>query len=195
MIKEMFNYIYCMSIPSTVIILIVMCSLWSFLNSECVRVEKSKLWQSINIMLFVVWFICVLYMTIFIRDSIMKTNFIPFRFIIDAIKTGNEEFFRTGWMNILLFVPGGMWLTYGIKKQTKLKYVLQVIFLMLVSITIEILQWYYQLGTVETDDVICNTFGAIIGVTSVIWAEKLVILIKSYIIKAINLIKHKIKNT
>lgn len=195
MLKEIFHYIYCMSIPSTVIILIVMCSLWSFLNSECVRVEKSKLWQSINIMLFVVWFICVLYMTIFIRDSIMKTNFIPFRFIIDAIKTGNEEFFRTGWMNILLFVPGGMWLTYGIKKQTKLKYVLQVIFLMLVSITIEILQWYYQLGTVETDDVICNTFGAIIGVTSVIWAEKLVILIKSYIIKAINLIKHKIKNT
>ena len=98
-------------------------------------------------------------------------------------------------MNILLFIPGGMWLSYSMKKPTRIKYVLQVIFLMLVSITIEIVQWYYQLGTVETDDVICNTFGAIIGVTSVIWAEKLVILIKSYIIKAINLIKHKIKNT
>lgn len=192
MLKEIFHYIYCMSIPSTIIILIVMCSLWSFLNSECDRVKKSKMWQSINKILFIVWTFCVLYMTVFIRDSIVKTNFIPFHFIIDAIKTGNEEFFRTGWMNILLFVPGGMWLTYGIKKQTKLKYVLQIVFLMIGSVSIEILQWYYQLGTVETDDVICNTLGATIGVTSVIWAEKLVIVIKPYIIKAINLIKQKI---
>ncbi len=193
MLEEIFHYIYCMSIPSTVIILIVMCSLWSFLSLECDRIKKNKLWRSINIILFIVWLLCVLYMTVLTRGSVVKTSFVPFRFIIKAIETGNEEFFRTGWMNILLFVPGGMWLSYGIKKQTKVKRVLQFIFLMLVSVIIEALQWYYQLGTVETDDVICNTLGAIIGVTSFIWAEKLVIVIKPYIVKAISLIRHKTK--
>lgn len=121
-------------------------------------------------------------------------NLIPFHFIMDAIKTGNEEFFRTGWMNILLFIPGGMWLSYSVKNPTKIKYVLQVIFLILVSITIEIVQWYYQLGTVETDDVICNTLGAIIGVTSFAWAEKLVVFAKPHLLKLYNLIKQKVKD-
>lgn len=192
MLKEIFHYIYCMSIPSTITAVIVICSLWNWLCAESNRINKKQLWQSVNRIFFVIWFVCVLYMTIIIRGSVVKMNLIPFTFIVKAIKTGNEEFFRTGWMNVLLFIPGGMWLFYGTKRRTKAKQILQIIFLIFTSISIETVQWYYQLGTVETDDVLCNTFGAIIGATSFIWAEKLVAWFTPYIVKLFNYIKHKI---
>lgn len=194
MLKDIFHYIYCMSIPSTMIVLLIVCSLWRYIASKCDGIAKKKIWKSVNIVLFLIWMFCVVYMTVFSRGSKTEINLIPFRFIFEPFRTGNEEFFRTGWMNILLFVPGGMWLSYGTKKQTKAKCILQVVFLMLASILIETLQWYYKLGTVETDDVICNTLGAIIGVTSIVWAGKMGSIIKPYCFKLLNFIKQIIKN-
>lgn len=194
MLKDIFHYIYCMSIPSTMIVLLIVCSLWRYIASKCDGIAKKKIWKSVNIVLFLIWIFCVVYMTVFSRGGKSEINLIPFRFIFEPFRTGNEEFFRTGWMNILLFVPGGMWSSYGIKKQTKAKCILQVVFLMLASILIETLQWYYKLGTVETDDVICNTLGAIIGVTSIVWAGKMGSIIKPYCFKLLNFIKQIIKN-
>lgn len=192
MLKEIFHYIYCMSIPSTVFILISVCCLWKFVELKIKK--QKKLWQVFNLLLFVVWFVCIIYMTVLTRAGKTEINFIPFRFIYEPFRTGNEEFFRTGWMNILLFVPGGMFLSYGISKPTKIKRVLQIVVLIAISVDIEILQWYYKLGVVEIDDVICNTFGAIIGVTSVAWTSKIVEYVKyliQNIIKEIRIIKNK----
>ena len=195
MLKEIFHYIYCMSIPSTVFVLIFVCCFWNYLLSKCNSKRQKNLWKISNILLFIFWLACVLYKTLLIRGNKAEINLTPFHFITAAIKTGNEEFFRTGWMNILLFVPGGMWLSYSTAKKTSTKRVLQVVFLIIISICIEAIQWHYQLGTVETDDVICNTLGAIIGVTSDLWAFKVIELVKPIVIKAYNLIKQKIKKT
>lgn len=181
-----------MSIPSTVLILLIVCSLWRFINSKAHNANRERIWRISNFILFIIWLFCVIYMTVFSRDGKTEINLIPFHFVLDAIKTGNEEFFRTGWMNILLFVPGGMFLCYGTSKQTKIKRILQIVLLISLSITIETLQWHYELGTVETDDVICNSLGAIIGVTSDIWARKLLDFLKPITQKAIKYIKGKI---
>lgn len=194
MLKEIFHYIYCMSIPSTIFVLILVCCLWYIITLKTQKMQQKKLWQIFNLLLFFVWFICVIYMTIFSRNSKTEMNLIPFHFVMDAIKTGNEEFFRTGWMNVLLFVPGGMWLSYGMVKSTRIKRFLSIVSFIIISIGIEIIQWYYKLGTVETDDVICNTLGAIIGVTAFIWAEKIIVFTKPYILNLYNLIKQKVKN-
>ncbi len=186
MIKDIFHYIYCMSIPSTMFVLVFVCCIWNFFTT---KINHKNLWKILNTCLFLFWFASIVYMTVFSRGSKAEINLTPFHFITQAIKTGNEEFFRTGWMNILLFVPGGMWISYSVRKYTKPKCVVQIIFLMLISVSIEIVQWYYQLGMVEIDDVICNTFGAIIGVTSVFWAEKFVAYLKLNLIKLFNLIK------
>ena len=191
MLKELFHYIYCMSIPSTMFILVLACCLWNYFSS---KFNQKKIWTISNIILFAVWLFCIMYMTVLIRGSIAKMNFIPFRFIYEPFRTGNEEFFRVGWMNILLFVPGGMWLSYGLGKQTKTKRILQIMFLMIISITIETLQWYFKRGTVEIDDVICNTFGAIVGVTAPIWAFKIVEFVKPIIMKVFEHIKNLVQN-
>lgn len=194
MLKEIFHYIYCMSISSTVFVLIFVCCFWNFILSKCNSEKQKKLWRIINLVLFLLWFVCIIYMTIFARGSKTEVSLIPFRFIYKPFVTGNEEFFRTGWMNILLFVPGSMWLSFGIGKSTRIKRFLLITFFIIISICIETIQWHYQLGTVETDDVICNTLGAIIGVTSFIWAERFIVFTKPFILNLYNLIKHKVKD-
>ncbi len=189
MIKEVFRYIYRMSIPSTIIVLILVCCLWSIITRKFKSVQKENVWKFINAFFFILWIVCVVHMTLFSRSSRMEINLIPFHFITDTIKIGNEEIFRTGWMNIILFVPGGMLLSYVINKPKLLNNTLQIIFLMLFSILIEVLQWHYQLGVVETDDVICNTIGAIIGVISIVWTDKLVLFLKQNISKFFTTIK------
>lgn len=133
-------------------------------------------------------------MTILTRNGKTEINLIPFRFIYEPFRTGNEEFFRTGWMNILLFVPGSMWLSYGIGKSTRTKRALLISLFIILSVCIEIIQWYYKLGTVETDDVICNSIGAIIGVTSIIWAFRITRIAKSIILRVMEYIKNFIHN-
>ena len=194
MIKEIFHYIYCMSIPSTLFVLVLVCSLWNICAFKISKKQHRKMWQILNLVLFLVWFVCIIYMTIFSRGNKTEINLIPFRFIYEPFITGNEEFFRVGWMNILLFVPGGMFLSYCVKKPTKIKYVLQIIALILISVDIEMLQWYYKLGVVEIDDVICNTLGAIIGVTSIMWAARIVEYVTNLtenIIKEVKIKKNK----
>lgn len=181
-----------MSIPSTIIVLLAVCSLWSFFSLKCNNEKQKKIWRNLNRVLFPVWFVCIIYMTIFSRGNKTEINLIPFRFILEPFRTGNEEFFRTGWMNILLFVPGGLWLSYATKKQTAIKRVAQIFLLISISIIIEAMQWYYELGTVETDDLICNSLGAIIGVTADVWARKILDFLKNITQKAINCIKGKI---
>lgn len=192
MIKEIFHFIYCMSIPSTMLVLITVCCLWSFFQSKAHNINRESLWRISNFVLFFIWLFCVVYMTVLSRGSITKVNLTPFHIIIDVINGANKELLRVGWMNILLFVPGGMWLSYATQKQTVAKRVIQIFLLISISIMIEALQWYYKLGTVETDDVICNSLGAIIGVTSDIWARKLLDFLKNITKKAINCIKGKI---
>ena len=194
MLKELFHYIYCMSIPSTVFVLIFVCCLWNILNSRVQKSQLVKIWKALNLVLFAVWFVCIIYMTIFSRGNKTEVNFIPFRFIYKPFITGNEEFFRTGWMNILLFVPGSMWLSYGIGKSTRIKRALLISLFIILSVCIEIIQWYYKLGTVETDDVICNSIGAIIGVTSIIWAFRITRIAKSIILRVMEYIKNLIHN-
>ena len=135
-------------------------------------------------------------MTIFTRDTeVAEINLIPFHSIIDVLNGGNIEFLRVSWMNCLLFVPGSMWLSYSLSEQRWKKCVFQIVFFVMISIFIEFVQGYFKLGVVEVDDVINNTFGAVIGTTAGFWSEKLICFIK-YLIKKINNIvgKHSMFN-
>lgn len=182
-IKSMFSYIYCMPILNTIIILLSVCILWRI---ACLKTEKKQAtrWRVFNFILFVIWMNCVCYMTIFIRgNAVNETNLIPFHSIIDVLNGGNIEFLRVTWMNCLLFVPGSMWLNYSTSKQNYKKRVFQIIFFMLISIGIEFVQGYFKIGVVEVDDVIYNTFGAVIGNTADLWSERLISITKYTILK------------
>ena len=69
-------------------------------------------------------------------------------------------------MNVFLFFPLGLTLPYALPERWRKKVFITIAFAFLLSFTVEFLQYYYQLGRAETDDVICNTLGVAIGTLS-----------------------------
>lgn len=175
-----------MPISYTIIILILVCCLWSVVCSKFKK-EQVNNWRVFNFILFVIWMTCVIYMTVLVRDTeVDEINLIPFHSIIDVMNGENIELLRASWMNCLLFVPGGLWLHCSFSEQNWKKCILQIIFFMLISICIEFVQGYFNLGVVEADDVIHNTLGAVIGTTANLWSERLICFIKYTILKIKN---------
>jgi glycopeptide antibiotics resistance protein len=79
-------------------------------------------------------------------------------------------------MNVFLFFPIGLVLPWVLPQKWKYKTVIVALFAIVLSTSIEYTQFVYCLGRTETDDVICNTLGALIGAGTYIvylWIEKL----------------------
>lgn len=74
------------------------------------------------------------------------------------------EYYRTVFMNCLLFVPFGTFLPYLLSsKYKKSNVAVTVLISFSISIIIEGLQYLCSIGVFETDDVIFNTFGGFVG--------------------------------
>ena len=76
------------------------------------------------------------------------------------------ELYRSMLMNVFLFFPMGLTLPYALPEKWSRKGLLTILFAMFFSIGIEIAQYHFRLGRAETDDVICNTLGCVIGTLS-----------------------------
>ena len=85
----------------------------------------------------------------------------PFHGLIQVLTTGNVHFFRGMVSNCLLFVPFGMMLDpyFGLKSKP-----LQGALILGVSLTIELLQHYCHRGFFETEDILCNVLGGLLGI-------------------------------
>ena len=89
---------------------------------------------------------------------------IPFISFINA-KT-QPEFYRTMFMNVLLFLPLGLSLPFALSEKMKHKVLISILCGLILSVLVEVLQYVFRLGRCETDDVLMNTLGVLIGVTS-----------------------------
>ena len=75
------------------------------------------------------------------------------------------ELYRTMYMNMLLFLPFGMSMPFVFAEKVKMKGLLTIGAGLLLSVAVESVQFFFRLGNCETDDVIMNTTGVIIGST------------------------------
>lgn len=112
-----------------------------------------------------VWLIACLYLmfhiAIFGRESreFYSLHLIPFWSIV-SIQNGFVETLYEKLNNILFFIPFGCLLgTYFKEKVISRSLIIGTV----TSITIELLQLITKTGTCETDDVICNTVGCVVG--------------------------------
>ena len=112
-----------------------------------------------------------------------KISLIPFITFANA-KT-QPEFYRTMYMNMLLFLPFGLSMPFVIQKTMWYTILVTILLASGLSICIEIVQYVFSMGKCEVDDVIMNTFGVIIGSTS---------FMLYCLIYRINKIDYKIKN-
>jgi glycopeptide antibiotics resistance protein len=136
------------------------------------RVAENKLIRFIYITAGIFYSACLLYVFFFARRRwriVPKRNFnlIPFRDKIYYLQTyaihkrpENVEFLKDLIGNIALFIPFPFLLFYvlGIKNYRKVFW-----FSVAASFCVEILQYIFNVGVADIDDLVLNTIGASIG--------------------------------
>lgn len=164
MLHKLFHWFYCLDLLDAAV-LVAVCAMVYLLATEAVRNRWVK--NSVHLLLLTVWMAVVLYMTIGMREgsNTRKLTLIPFYSYYVLFHGGSREIIRTNLMNVLLFVPGGLFTGCLLPERWKVWSRLSIIVLLFaaVSIGIEWAQYYFSLGTSEMDDVIHNAFGALIG--------------------------------
>ncbi len=96
-----------------------------------------------------------------------EVNIIPVKYSVNTFLTLNNidrfevyNFYLNLFGNILLFIPFGI-ILLTVFKVDKLKWI--ILLTIILSTSIEILQYLFQVGLADIDDVILNLMGAVLG--------------------------------
>ncbi len=157
----MYQVIYAMPIYLTALIAVAMTVLWRDIR-QCIQRDQRTAWRIFCGGMLAVWVLLVLHITHFSRgESPLAPQWIPLHQIYTVLTGGNREILRSAWMNLLLFVPGGIALYDVLPEKRGLLFTL--ILSAAFSAGIETGQWLLAHGQAETDDILMNTAGALIG--------------------------------
>lgn len=164
-LNAVFQWIYCMDFHDVLILLAIFTVLFCIAQA---KFRKHRFWKPILFVVLISWASIVIGQTIIGRTSerTLEPVWQPFQSYIDALKEGGQkELLRSNFMNVILFYPAGLLagsiLPERWKSSTKLLFVLTGFAVF--STMIEFFQYLYSLGLAQTDDVIHNALGALIG--------------------------------
>jgi len=157
MLNRLLYEIYITDIKYIMTAIPVLVLVWSVIG--VVIYKKVRIASSVLIVLSAA---IILYATVIKRtQENLGFDLIPFSSFQRAVE--QPEMYRSMLMNVFLFVPLGMSLVFVFSGSALKRILLTVLVGFLLSVTVETVQYLYSLGMTETDDVICNTFGALIG--------------------------------
>ena len=168
MLNQFFWYVYHIPVSTVFPIIVVAVVIWGFAMRFLVR-RFPRAVKYGNLALAVVALGGILYITV-LRNNPGKQELIlqPFQSFIEAKQ--QKEMYREMLMNVLLFVPFGLCAPFafnsvrGSEMLFAFRYVVFTVLLALsISISIEATQYFFSLGRCETDDVIFNCSGTILG--------------------------------
>jgi glycopeptide antibiotics resistance protein len=91
-------------------------------------------------------------------DTRRSLNLIPFGAM--AIRNGMPNYNEV-FLNILVFVPLGVFICMLNKKKTFVNLVVPIVVL---SLSFEVIQYIFAMGASDITDVIANTFGGLVGI-------------------------------
>lgn len=149
------------------VIFLFVASLICVVVNKLIKNKKST--NAILIVSFVGYFFFIIYKTLIDRSSTTDSVgfcLIPFYSYYQFFSGVSTEVLRQSIMNIAFFYPFGFLLSCLDMELIKKRKWLIVIFAMLFSLCVEILQYIFHLGYAEIDDVIHNTLGAGVGVVA-----------------------------
>ncbi len=141
----------------------------------CERFRDIRKWKIINLILALFAVFVVFYSTFLTRSTDSSIiRMIPFHSF--ELAKSNPEMYRTMMMNVLLFLPFGLFVGSLTPKRlpTVLGIVLTFLLGIVFSVSVECIQYKYSLGICEIDDVICNSFGVLMGAMVIFWKRFLV---------------------
>lgn len=164
----MLLYIYRLPIWQTLLFLLLAAVFWVLMGGllDSALPWGRRIWRSGCGVLAGVWLLAVLQATIFSRSpGAYEVCLAPLEQLRQALRGGNRELLRSAWMNVLLFIPGGLSLAelLPVRWSAKRRFQLALGGLVLFSVGIEAVQWHWRLGQAETDDCLANALGAVLG--------------------------------
>lgn len=171
--RKLYNIIYAMPLSKIRFLMFLLIFAWVYIDSFIKKEKISKTtWKFINIFVSVGIFLAILFLTIISRENTAEVEVIltPFHFLEEA--KIQPEIYRSMLMNVFLFFPLGLTLPFSLPERWHGKILFTILFALLLSAGIEYAQYYFHLGRAETDDVICNTLGAVIGTFAYIISKK-----------------------
>lgn len=162
----MFNYIYARPLTAILSVIAAGVVLWSFLYGRLRR------WQAINAWLFLLTAATILHTTLLTRAP-GSGGLILAPFAAFTAARVQPELYREMLMNVFLFFPLGLTLSNALPRRWNYRRRIGVTVLAgcALSAGIECAQYRFALGLAETDDVICNTLGALLGAASLLAAH------------------------
>lgn len=115
----------------------------------------------------IAWFAAVLWLTVLRRngEGSYSVSWIPLHTYWRVLCGESPDLLRSAYMNAVLFYPAGLLLGGMMPQKWSFRrgMLYTVLVFMLFSLSIELCQYFLQLGTAEIDDVLHNTLGAGLG--------------------------------
>lgn len=163
--RKLFLWFYCLPIPAAVLLVILATMVFLFLRE---KFGNTPCWKAGIPLLFVCWIAVILFGTLGHRaegGNLSEPILTPFASYYTALNGGGQEIYRTNFMNVVLFYPAGLLGCEMLPKRWRMvwRVVLVTILFLLISSGIEHSQYRFGLGLAETDDVIHNTLGTLLG--------------------------------
>ena len=111
MTKLVYQFIYGLPFHTTLTLLALLYVFWHQFPKTCIgkQIWQRHLEKLLCGVAFFIWFIVVGYITVFSRGEGQATlSIIPFHQLRLVLNGETIEILRSAWMNVLLFVPGGL---------------------------------------------------------------------------------------
>ena len=158
------TWFYCLDLGKAALLVLLVAGI--FHRMHC-RWGKKRLFSAAVGVGFAAWAAGLIFVTLATRHSggAYPVNLELFHSYREVLAGGNVEILRSNFMNGVLFFPGGVLLgTLLPERWSKFSRILAgLLILGLMSAGVEWIQYIWQLGRVEADDVLHNSLGAFAG--------------------------------
>lgn len=128
------------------------------------KINESKKTKHNPILLMIVFsiYIIILFAYLFLKaHSFQSINLIPFHTITAYLAHGGFISLVNVLGNIVLFIPLGIYLTLFNPNK---RIVINTLWIVLMSVTAEILQYTFKVGATDIDDILLNGLGGFLGI-------------------------------
>ena len=157
MLNELLRSIYACDIATVMIAVPVFLLAWSV-----VFAAFGERMKGLSAAVLLIGVTVIIYVTVFSRGgSEAGVDLIPCSSFFKAKE--NPQLYREMLMNVLLFFPFGLSFPFLISGGIKKRLLLTVLSGLVLSVTVEAIQLIFAIGLCETDDVLCNGAGTLLG--------------------------------
>lgn len=145
-----------------VVMIVVSLVFWTAL---AILFQKRPLWKWLNTALLILSVVLIISITLAFRQvSNQSYSLTPFSTFELAKKY--PDVYQQLMLNGMLYMPIGLTMPFVLSGCIKYPVIVTIVFALFLSTGTELLQYFFMRGYAEIDDVICNTIGAIYGVSS-----------------------------